>query len=136
MKYCIWHRYHTFALKLWTKNLLFLRPQLSLKSKTNTNQQQIGCLVYSEITQISERSLYNPDRVSTVEEVKKTGHGRICPSTKTKKPLKRFISTLIKFNYLVSLLCLTYKYIVSDQIIRLRFQGCMKGHLRLRIQSL
>ena len=39
------------------KNRLFLRPQLSLKSKTNTNQQRIGCLVYPEITQISERSL-------------------------------------------------------------------------------
>ena len=37
-------RYHTFALEFWTKNRLFLRPQLSLKSKTNTNQQRIGYL--------------------------------------------------------------------------------------------
>ena len=36
----------TFALEFWTKNRPFLRPQLSLKSKTNTNQQQISCLVY------------------------------------------------------------------------------------------
>ena len=28
-----------------------------LKSKTITNQERIGCLVYPEITQISERSL-------------------------------------------------------------------------------
>ena len=27
-----------FALKFWTKNRLFLRPQMSLKSKTNTNE--------------------------------------------------------------------------------------------------
>jgi len=40
-----------------TKNRLFLRPQLSLKSKTITNQERIGCLVDPEITQISERSL-------------------------------------------------------------------------------
>ena len=33
------------------------RPQLSLKSKTIINQQRIGCLVYPDITQISERSL-------------------------------------------------------------------------------
>ena len=46
-----------FPLKFWTKNRLFLRPQLSLKSKTITNQERIGCLVYPEITQTSERSL-------------------------------------------------------------------------------
>ena len=46
-----------FALEFWTKNRLFLRPQFSLKSKTITNQERIGCLVYPEITQISERSL-------------------------------------------------------------------------------
>ena len=46
-----------FPLEFRTKNRLFLRPQLSLKSKTITNQQRIGCLVYPEITQISERSL-------------------------------------------------------------------------------
>ena len=46
-----------FALEFRTKNRLFLRPQLSLKSKTITNQEQIGCLVYPEIIQISERSL-------------------------------------------------------------------------------
>ena len=46
-----------FALEFWTKNRLFLRPQLSLKSKTITNQERIGCLVYPEITQIIERSL-------------------------------------------------------------------------------
>ena len=39
------------------KSFFFLRPQLSLKSKTNTIQQQIGNLVYPEITQISERSV-------------------------------------------------------------------------------
>jgi len=32
-------------------------PVKSLKNKTNTNQQRIGCLVYPEITQISEGSL-------------------------------------------------------------------------------
>ena len=32
-----------FPLKFWTKNRLFLRPQLSLESKTITNQQRIGC---------------------------------------------------------------------------------------------
>ena len=37
------------------------RPQLSLKSKTITNQQRIGCLVYPEITQTSERSLQHQD---------------------------------------------------------------------------
>ena len=31
--------------------------QLSLKNKTITNQQRIGCLVYPEITKVSERSL-------------------------------------------------------------------------------
>ena len=46
-----------FALKFWTKNRLFLRPQLSLKTKTITNQQRIGSSVYPEITQISERFL-------------------------------------------------------------------------------
>ena len=45
-----------FLLKFCTKNGLFLRPQLFLKSKTITNQERIGCLVYAEITQISERS--------------------------------------------------------------------------------
>ena len=35
----------------------FLRPQLSLKSKTITNQERIGSSGYPEITQISERSL-------------------------------------------------------------------------------
>ena len=40
-----------------TKNWLFLRPQLSLESKTITNQERIGSSVYPEITQISERSL-------------------------------------------------------------------------------
>ena len=39
------------------KLAFFFRPQLSLKIKTITNQQRIGCLVYPEITQISERSL-------------------------------------------------------------------------------
>ena len=43
--YYFWQRYHTFALEFWTKNRLFLRPQLYLKSKTNTNHQRIGCLV-------------------------------------------------------------------------------------------
>ena len=38
-------------------NRLFLRPQLSLKTKTITNQQRISSSVYPEITQISERSL-------------------------------------------------------------------------------
>ena len=38
-----------FPLKFWTKNRLFLRPQMSLKSKTNTNQERIGCLFYHEI---------------------------------------------------------------------------------------
>ena len=47
----------SFALEFYTKNRLFLRPELSLKSKTYTNLQRIGCLVYHEITQISERSL-------------------------------------------------------------------------------
>ena len=47
-----------FAVKFWTKNRLFLRPQLSLKSKTTTNQERRGCLVYPEITPIIERSLY------------------------------------------------------------------------------
>ena len=47
-------RDHFFALKFWTKNRLFLRPQLSLKSKTITSQERIGCLVYPEITQISK----------------------------------------------------------------------------------
>jgi len=42
---------------LYEKSAFFLRPQLSLKSKTITNQQRICCLVYPEITQISERSL-------------------------------------------------------------------------------
>jgi len=51
---CI-ERYHTFPLEFLTKNRLFLWSQLSLESKTNSNQQQIGCLVYHEITQISER---------------------------------------------------------------------------------
>jgi len=46
-----------FPLKFWTKNRSFLRPQLSLKIKTITNQEQIGSLVYPEITQIIERSL-------------------------------------------------------------------------------
>jgi len=32
-------------------------PVKSLKNKTNTNQQRIGCLVYPENTQISEGSL-------------------------------------------------------------------------------
>ena len=50
-------RNHPFAHEFWTKNRLFLRPQLSLKSKTITNQERIGCLVYPEITQISKRSL-------------------------------------------------------------------------------
>ena len=40
-----------FPLKFWTKNRVFLRPQLSLKSKNITNQERIGCLVYPEITQ-------------------------------------------------------------------------------------
>ena len=31
-----------FALEFWTKNRLFLQPQLTLKSKTITNQQRIG----------------------------------------------------------------------------------------------
>ena len=35
----------------------FLRPQLSLKSKTNTNLQLFVCLIYHEIIQISERPL-------------------------------------------------------------------------------
>ena len=38
-------------------NQLFLQPQLSFKSKKNTYKQLIGCSVYQEITQISERSL-------------------------------------------------------------------------------
>ena len=38
-------REYPFALKFWTKNRLFLRLQLSFKSKTFTNQQRIGCLV-------------------------------------------------------------------------------------------
>ena len=46
-----------FPLKLCKKNRLFLRLQLSLESKTFTNQPRISCLVYPEITQISERSL-------------------------------------------------------------------------------
>ena len=46
-----------FPLQFWTKNRLFLRPQLSLKSKTIPNQERMGCLVYPEITQLSERSL-------------------------------------------------------------------------------
>ena len=50
-------RYHTFSLEFLTKNGLFLRPQLSLKSKTITNQQRMGCLFYPEITQKIERSL-------------------------------------------------------------------------------
>ena len=45
------------SVKFGTKNRLFLRPQLSLKSKTITNHQQLGCLVYPEIPQKSERSL-------------------------------------------------------------------------------
>ena len=55
-----------FSIKLLThngikildeKSAFFLRPQLFLKSRTNSNQQLIDCLVYHEITQISERSL-------------------------------------------------------------------------------
>ena len=46
-----------FQLKFWTKNWFFLRPQLSLKSKTITNKQRIGCLVHPEITKVSERFL-------------------------------------------------------------------------------
>ena len=46
-----------FPLKFWKKNRVFLRPQLSLKIKTITNQQRIGFLVYPEITQRSERSI-------------------------------------------------------------------------------
>ena len=37
----------TFALEFWTKNLLFLRPQLFLKSKTNTNQQRLFSLPWN-----------------------------------------------------------------------------------------
>ena len=62
---CYWNKHQLvsierdrpFALEFWTRNRFFLRPQLSLKSKTITNQERIGCLVYPEITQISERSL-------------------------------------------------------------------------------
>ena len=35
----------------------FSPAKLSLKIKTISNQQRMGCLVYPEITQISERSL-------------------------------------------------------------------------------
>ena len=55
---CSKERDRSFQPKFLTKNRLFLRPQLSLKSKTITNQERIGCLVYPEITQINERSLY------------------------------------------------------------------------------
>ena len=40
-------RYHTFAFEFCMINRLFLRPQLSLKSKTSTNEYLIGYLVFS-----------------------------------------------------------------------------------------
>ena len=43
--------------EILNKNRLFLRPQVSLKSKTNTNEWLRGYLVHPQITQISERSL-------------------------------------------------------------------------------
>ena len=60
--WCYWKKHQIvsierdrpFQLKFWTKNQLFLRPQVSLKSKSITNQEVIGCLVYPEITQISD----------------------------------------------------------------------------------
>ena len=63
---CYWKKHQIVSierdrpspLKFWTKNRLFLRSQLSLKSKTITNQQRIGCLVYPEMTQISDLMNY------------------------------------------------------------------------------
>ena len=46
-----------FLLKFWTRKSVFSPATLSLKIKTITNQQRIGCLVYPEITEISERTL-------------------------------------------------------------------------------
>ena len=43
--------------QILNENRVILRPQLYLKSKTINNQERIGCLVYREIIQISERFL-------------------------------------------------------------------------------
>ena len=50
-------RDHLFPLKFGTRKSAFSPAKLSLKIKTISNQQRMGCLVYPEITQISERSL-------------------------------------------------------------------------------
>ena len=52
-------RYHTFGMEFLMTDQLFLRTQLSLKSKTNTNVWIIGYLVYPQITQIVKSTFKN-----------------------------------------------------------------------------
>ena len=56
----------TFQRQLWPEKQPIFRSKFDRKSKIDTNQQRIGCLVYPEITQISERSLEKDNNISHI----------------------------------------------------------------------